>query len=96
MEKSGLTCWRLAFAFDQFEQGVVLGGVVLDVQALAGQFGEQVFDGLAFVEFDVPGAAGRAVLSVLLVGAGGFSSSPNSRGRGWPRRTSRRSSSVWK
>ena len=48
-------------AFEQLEERLVLGRVMLDLEALVRQFLEQLPDGMAFVEFLVPRAAGRAI-----------------------------------
>ncbi len=42
IENSGLRRGFVPFAFDQLEQGFVLGGVVLDAQTFAGQFRQQL------------------------------------------------------
>ena len=61
----------VALALDQFKERLVLRGVVIDAEALAGKLGDEFGDGLALVvQVGGAGAARRAVLAALGLGVG--------------------------
>src|SRR5436189_3845719 len=53
----------VAFAFDQLEDGVVAGGVMIDFQTFASQFGNDLFDRSGFVQLNQSATSSAAISS---------------------------------